>query len=164
MAIQYKLEQLNHVQLIGVLRKYESDDEMQKDIPSFWQKVNNDGVVDDLIELSNQTLSGMLGVILQKEDNHFDYFIGVPCDNSNNNDSHFNTLELSAHKYVVIDAKGKVPEAIKSIMPKIYQELLPQAKFKTIRAPMFEHYLPGNTQSNDYITEIWIPIEVQTKD
>ena len=30
MAIQYKLEQLNHVQLIGVLRKYESDDEMQK--------------------------------------------------------------------------------------------------------------------------------------
>ena len=92
MAIQYKLEQLNHVQLIGVLRKYESGDEMQKDIPSFWQKVNNDGVVDDLIELSNQTLSGLLGVILQKEDNHFDYFIGVPCDNSNNNDSHFNTL------------------------------------------------------------------------
>ena len=30
MAIQYKLEQLNHVQLIGVLRKYESGDEMQK--------------------------------------------------------------------------------------------------------------------------------------
>lgn len=49
MAIQYKMEQLNHVQLIGVLRKYESGDEMQKDIPSFWQKVNNDGVVDDLI-------------------------------------------------------------------------------------------------------------------
>ena len=49
-------------------------------------KVNNDGVVDDLIELSNQTLSGLLGVILQKEDNHFEYFIGVPCDNSNNND------------------------------------------------------------------------------
>ncbi len=66
---------------------------------------------------------------------------------------------MSAHKYVVIDAKGKVPEAIKSITPKIYQELLPQAKFKTIRAPMFEHYLPGNTQSSDYITEIWIPIE-----
>ena len=101
----------------------------------------------------------MLGVILQKEDNHFEYFIGVPCDNSNNNNSDFNTLELSAHKYVVIDAKGKVPEAIKSIMPKIYQEFLPQAKFKTIRAPMFEHYLPGNTQSSDYITEIWIPIE-----
>ena len=30
MAIQYKLEQLNHVRLIGVLRKYESGDEMQK--------------------------------------------------------------------------------------------------------------------------------------
>ena len=53
----------------------------------------------------------------------------------------------------------KSSEAIKSITPKIYQELLPQAKFKTIRAPMFEHYLPGNTQSSDYITEIWIPIE-----
>ncbi|WP_210135277.1 GyrI-like domain-containing protein [Staphylococcus sp. GDX8P80P] len=158
MTIQYRFEHLGEVQLIGVLRAYTTGEAMQQDIPAFWQEMNEAGVVKALTQYSNQMLTGLLGVIIPRE-NSIDYFIGVPHDDLNSNDSDFEAIKLMAHNYVVIDAKGRVPEAIKAVMPKIYTELLPQAAFKTIQAPMFEHYLPGNTQSPDYITEIWMPIK-----
>lgn len=158
MTIQYRFEHLGEVQLIGVLRAYTTGEAMQQDIPAFWQEMNEIGVVKALTQYSNQTLTDILGAIIPRE-NRIDYFIGVPYDGLNSNDSNFEAIKLMGHNYVVIDAKGRVPEAIKAVMPKIYTELLPQAAFKTIQAPMFEHYLPGNTQSPDYITEIWMPIK-----
>lgn len=161
--MNYRFETLKETRIIGVAQSFENGNEMQKGIPQYWEETNHQGITDDLIKQNDQILSGVLGVIISKPTKEMDYMIGVTSQKNIKNKQRYEEFKLEKNHYIVIDAKGPVPKAIKDIMPKIYQELLPHLNIEVKPDSMFEHYLPGNTQSANYITEIWIPIQSNIK-
>ncbi|MBC7765899.1 MAG: GyrI-like domain-containing protein [Hyphomonadaceae bacterium] len=46
-------------------------------------------------------------------------------------------------------------------MEKIYSEWLPQANYELIDDYAIELYTEGNNQSNDYQSEVWIPVRAK---
>ena len=115
-----------------------------------------------LIEKSDQQLNGLLGVCIPHQDKTMDYAIGV----TSADDPHdgLDTFYLEGGKYLVVEAKGPVPKSVQQTMNHIHRELIPNENIEVKQAPFFELYREGDTESDNYITEIWIPIEVQTKD
>lgn len=157
--MDYRFENLNAMRVIGVKRTFNNGKDMQQGIPEFWQEVNDKGITEKLVEMSNGTLTGVLGVVISYSTGEMDYFIGVPSEEKMNDYVMYSEFHLNPHQYVVFNVVGRVPESIKEAMPHIYQDILPNVDFETINAPLFEHYLPGNTQDVEYITEIYIPIK-----
>lgn len=43
-------------------------------------------------------------------------------------------------------------------MNHIHRELIPNENIEVKQAPFFELYREGDTESDNYITEIWMPI------
>ena len=43
---------------------------------------------------------------------------------------------------------------------KIYSEWLPGSEYEMAPAPDFELYTDGDTDSPDYVSEIWIPVKI----
>ena len=85
------------------------------------------------------------------------YMIGVSCE-TNPNDG-LETYQLEDNDYLVVNAKGKVPQSIRQAMRQIHHELIPNENIQLKHAPFFELYPEGDTQDDNYITEIWLPIE-----
>ena len=96
-------------------------------------------------------------VCLPKEDRTMDYAIGVPSTE----DPHdgLETFNLEGGKYLVVEAKGPVPKSVQQTMNDIHHELIPRENIEIKQAPFFELYGPGDTQSESYVTEIWMPIQ-----
>ncbi|MCJ1655644.1 GyrI-like domain-containing protein [Staphylococcus sp. NRL 16/872] len=156
--MDYCFKDLENLKIVGIKRKYSNGREMQQDIPDFWQEVNNKQLTEEIIEKSNHKLSGILGICRTLENGALEYIIGVPTNQNIDNESVYEMIALEAQTYIVFEAVGKVPQAVKETIAQIHQNVLPKLDVSVKSAPLFEHYLPGNTQSDDYITEIWIPI------
>ena len=59
--------------------------------------------------------------------------IGVSCE-TNPNDG-LETYQLEDNDYLVVNAKGKVPQSIRQAMRQIHQELIPTENIQLKRAP-----------------------------
>ena len=51
-----------------------------------------------------------------------------------------------------------MPDAIQMMWEKVYKEWLPAADYELIPDYDIENYLPGDSSSKDYISEICIPV------
>lgn len=156
--MDYRFEDLEKLKIVGIKRRFSNGKEMQHGIPEFWQEVNEQQLTEDIIGKSNHQLSGILGICRALDNGEMEYMIGVPTNEDVDDVGTYELIELDAQTYIVFDAIGKVPQAVKETIAQIHQHVLPQLDVTVKRAPFFEHYLPGNTQSDDYITEIWMPI------
>lgn len=105
---------------------------------------------------SDQQLNGLLGVCIPHQDKTMDYAIGV----TSADDPHdgLDTFYLEGGKYLVVEAKGPVPKSVQQTMNHIHRELIPNENIEVKQAPFFELYREGDTESDNYITEIWMPI------
>ena len=61
--------------------------------------------------------------------------------------------------WAVFKSVGPMPDAIQEVWRRIYSEWLPQTEYERIRNYDFEMYTEGNNQSEDYPSEIWIPVK-----
>ena len=71
---------------------------------------------------------------------------------------------IEGGNFIVFLLKGPY-EQLGEADGQIYSKLLPEAGVKPLQKPMFERYLndPGNTNCENLLTEIWIPIEKPSK-
>lgn len=155
--MDYQIKSMKATHIIGVTRQFKSGGHAQSNIPDFWEDVTSMGLDRRLAEKSDLALNGLLGLCLPQQDGKMNYMIGVSCE-TNPNDG-LETYQLEDNDYLVVNAKGKVPQSIRQAMRQIHQELIPTENIKLKRAPFFELYPEGDTQDDNYITEIWLPIE-----
>ena len=71
----------------------------------------------------------------------------------------FDLFEIPAATWVVFSGKGKVYEGLDALFTKIFTEWLPSSGYEQAMSYSVEIYPPGNSQSNDYAFEIWIPVK-----
>lgn len=155
--MDYKIVKLEDTKIIGVYRHYKSGGHAQSNIPDFWEDVLEMKLDKRLMQKSDHHLNGLLGVCMPKEDRTMDYAIAV----TSKEDPHdgLETFYLEGGKYMVVEAKGPVPQCVQQVMNQIHHELIPNENIEIKQAPFFELYAPGDTQSDFYITEIWMPIK-----
>lgn len=154
--MNYRVEHLEQFKAAGERKIYGTMEEAQRGIVGFWETFNRSGKSDVLIQLKDNTLDGMLGLCFPRYDGGMEYVIGVSVTQA---PSDFETFIVEDGRYLVFDAVGPVPLEIQRVTNEIFQNVLPSSKYELRDAPEFELYHSGDVTSDDYKTEIWIPIK-----
>jgi AraC family transcriptional regulator len=127
------------------------------EIPKFWRDSHTDGTVGKIAALGKT--EDMLGLCYDMQQNGeiFKYAIAVENDAAASH-SGFESIAIPAATWAVFTSIGPMPGAIQEVWNRIYQEWFPATGYEQAQAPDFELYPPGDTMSEDYRCEVWIPI------
>jgi len=68
-------------------------------------------------------------------------------------------FEIPAATWAMFSGKGKVYEGLDALFTRIFTEWLPSSGYEQSMQYTIEIYPPGNSQSDDYAFEIWIPVK-----
>lgn len=153
--MNYRVEELDTVNILGESRHYSTMEEAQREISGFWTAFNqrNDN---SLFKLQNDYLKGILGLCIPAKEGGMIYVIGVTSDNES---ERWSKHQVKKGRYLVFDAIGPVPDEIQRVTREIYSNFLPVSEYELRDDAEFELYLPGDVAANDYKTEIWIPVK-----
>jgi AraC family transcriptional regulator len=123
------------------------------EIPAFWGEYFNNGFADIVTPDI-----GMCGKV-DSEKKGFYYGIGTFSENVVEKPDGFEKWDITANTWAVFKCIGAMPDSIQEMWKRIFSEWLPQAKYEMIPSYDFELYTDGDTDSPDYVSEIWIPVK-----
>ncbi|WP_425804935.1 effector binding domain-containing protein [Desulfitobacterium sp. Sab5] len=125
----------------------------EKEIPKFWTEYFSDG--------SQKQVCGMLGICEQEKtgSREFRYGIGCECESNSIIPDGFEMLTIPAYTWAIFKCVGPMPDTIQNMWKRIYSEWLPQAGYELISDYDIELYTDGNNKSEDYVSEIWMPVK-----
>ena len=156
--MKYRIEDRDGIRLIGCKHFISASVEMNyKKIPSLWDDLPQE-TFDELKSLSDSEPTGVLGVFAKKHDNGFDYWMAAsttkPCP------EHFEILEIPPARWMIIEAKGALPNSIQDVFKRLYAEWFPASTEYARRQEVYEieWFSDGDTNSDSYICEAWVPV------
>jgi AraC family transcriptional regulator len=119
------------------------------------------GVKKEFSWLNNGQIKGVLGVCTmdqnQKDKNLLDYWVATEYEG--NAPERFQHHEIPASKWAVFAVNGAMPHAMQKAWKQIFSEWFPGSGYQHAGIPEFEMYPEGNPFSEDYYSEIWIPVK-----
>ncbi len=71
-------------------------------------------------------------------------------------------FDIPAHTWAIFTCKGTLNQKVHPItqtMTRVLSEWLPTSGYELIKGIDLETYGPGDTQSDDYICELWLPVK-----
>jgi AraC family transcriptional regulator len=71
----------------------------------------------------------------------------------------FETFAIPAQTWAVFKCVGAMPKAIQDMWKRVYEEWLPNSDYELNSTYEIEMYTSGDTDSPDYVSEIWIPVK-----
>ena len=69
--------------------------------------------------------------------------------------------EIPAREWAVFTARGTLNQKVHPVtqtMNRVMSEWIPASHYELLDGLSLEVYGPGNTQSDDYVTELWLPV------
>ena len=152
-----RIAEKGKLRVIGMKRTYKNVEEGMENIPKFWTEFNASKECTEMCSKMDGELKGFLGLCIPHETGAgYDYMI---CINSSAEaGGELEEYEIPDAKWMIFEAKGKLPESVQSVTKQIYEEVLTGSEYKHDNKPDFELYLSGDIENEDYITEIWIPV------
>jgi len=150
--MDYRIEKKEAFPVIVMARVIGEDSSSA--IPAFWDEYMSQGM--------HSKVPGAMGVCgeMTAKGKEFKYGIGCPEEWVRELPDGFERWVIPANTWAVFKCVGAMPDAIQSMWKKIYSEWLPQAKYELVQSPYeFEYYTEGDSQSPDYVSEIWIPVK-----
>lgn len=160
-SMNYRVEKKEEFKVFGTVLKTTSEDgKSYKEIPKFWQQVFASGQFKEMLNLCDED-SKNYGVCLpMKNEDEFDYVIGF--SGSREDYSKYEVFEIPAAKWGIFECRGLMPNAMQSVFQRIFKEWLPATDYEIdMTKPVLEYYTEGDTTSNDYYSEIWMPLKGQ---
>lgn len=160
--MNYRIVERSGIRVVGVKRDIPCDAEggsPSQGVAAFWQEVNENGTVGQLIQLLNGEIKGPLGVTCNydSERNTVEYWIGV--ESSDDAPNGFSVTELPSAKWVVFEVIGPVSTAMPSAWRRIYSEWFPSNGYEPADKPPLEVYTDPNPLSENATNEIWVAIQ-----
>lgn len=149
-----KFENGREITVAGINESYTA--ETQMNIPKQWERF-----APQLGKVPGQFGTTSYGVCWNFKPNcGFDYLTGVEVADSSKLPAVFQTVKLSAKRYVVFKHVGHV-SGLPETLTTIHKQWEPDSGLKLAAAPMFERYTEKfNPQTWDGEIEILIPLEV----
>ena len=70
----------------------------------------------------------------------------------------FEVIHIPAATWAIFESIGPMPKVIQDVTVRIFQEWFPSTGYEHDAKPELEVYLPGDTSSQDYHCQVWMPI------
>ncbi len=137
-----------------------ADRENLNTIPDFWTRAQADGTIEKLLALASDR-SCVLGVCYGNQptdDKTFDYAIAVQADPETPVPEGFRRTAIPARTWAVFDCAGPMPDAIQALWHRIITEFFPGSAYEPTCELDMEAYPDGDMTSEDYHSQIWVPI------
>ncbi|GEP84247.1 putative effector domain of transcriptional regulator [Staphylococcus piscifermentans] len=155
--MEYEIKHLDTTQVIGILSKYATMQDAQQGLPQAWSNFNASDKPETLKAISNDKLQGFLGIVIPTE-NGMNYLIAVTSDKKSAAGLYPYTLPEG--NYIVADAIGPLPYTLQKTTERLYNpDVLSDLGYQYRNAPGIELYPHGNTDADDYVAQVWVPIE-----
>lgn len=156
--MNYRIEEKDAFRIIGVKERYQLNvDENFANIPLFWQRTTQSGIVEKMLPIMNTEIQGVLGVsTCWKGKEYFDYYIAVAS--TDDVPEGMEEYEVTAATWAIFECVGAMPHAIQQLQKRIVTEWLPTSGYEYANAPDIEVYFEGNQESENYKCEVWLPI------
>ena len=155
--MEYQLQQLASLTLVGIKETYENGRQAQQHIAGFWQRCYQEGVIADLQLKNNVDLVGILGLCIPELDGKMSYMIAVTGDNSADIEK-YDVITLASSKYMVFEAQEQYLKQFNKNGRGSSLHTSISSRYGKI-STIFELYQDGDTTSEKYITEIWMPVK-----
>jgi len=151
-VMDYKIVNKDSFKVALKTRRFNSESS-GKEIPKFWSEYFSDGL--------HSKVCGMMGICMPQELGSIEFEYGIGCEEKyvTQIPEGFKTIEIKPCTWAVFKCVGAMPDAIQNLWKRIYSEWLPQSNYELISGYDIEFYTEGDTNSKDYISEIWIPVK-----
>lgn len=155
--MNYKIETKQAFKIVGVKEHYKLDvEENFKQVPIFWQKTIQSGIIPTITSLIDKEPYGTLGVSTCMNGEDFDYYIAVATDKKT--PENLTDCIVPKCTWAIFECIGPMPKAIQDLQKRIVTEWLPTSGYEYANAPDIEVYFDGNQLAEDYKCEVWLPI------
>lgn len=150
--MDYKIVKKEEFKLV-VKSKMFNEQNCTEEIPEFWKEYFSNGL--------HEKVCGAIGFCGQMKASSKEFKYGIGCIDKDAKEipKDFEILDIPAHTWAIFKCVGPMPIAIQDMWKRIYSEWLPQSEYRLIPDYDMEVYTEGDAQSQDYISEIWIPVK-----
>lgn len=156
--MDYRIVKKEAFAVVGkTLKTGTENGENQRTIPAFWQQCGQDGTVETLTRLGpGRPLLGICSMPPGEE--LLTYWVAVEIEPDAPVPDGYGTWTVPAAAWAVFPSVGPVTPTIQQVWGRIYSEWFPSSGYEHADAPELEVYPGGNTEAEDYMCEVWIPI------
>ncbi|MFC3212414.1 AraC family transcriptional regulator [Planomicrobium okeanokoites] len=157
--MKYRIVEKESFQAIGVKREFSlQGGENLSGIPDMWMEMNQDGTSDAIAKLQSGEINGLLGICANFEDGTtMDYWIAA--ESAQAVPEGFKQIEIPASKWGVFEVHGAMPDAMPKVWKQIFSEWFPSNQYENAGTAELEVYPAGDAYSEEYVSEIWIPLK-----
>lgn len=160
--MKYRIETKEAFRMVGVKEAMCTDNgENFKRIPKFWDEVYENGTCEKIMSFSTEESPISYGVCANFRENGFDYYITTVSEKNAPKD--MEELFIPKNMWVIFECVGKLPDSQQNVWKRIFTEWFPNSGYEHADGPEIEWYSDGDTTSDDYKSEIWIPIVKSNK-
>lgn len=160
-VMDYKIVEKEAFEILEKVEAHSIENETNaKSIPDFWTRSHNDGTVKTLFEnaTDNTFIFGVCYGNNSDSAKTFNYSIGSICDENTIVPKGFRKNTIPARTWAVFECKGAMPKAIQEMWHKITAEFFPTSGYEPTYEMDIEAYTEGDMSSENYRSEIWIPV------
>ena len=149
--MKYKIEKWEAMELLVHTKDFHAETS-ETEIPKFWDEY--------FANEEYRKIPGYLGVCAQKktDGDEFKYGIGCKASDVEGIPDGFELIRIPEYNWAVFKCVGPSPKAIQDMWERIYREWLPVSDYELIPDYDIENYLPGDPTSQNYVSEICIPV------
>jgi AraC family transcriptional regulator len=163
-TMNYRIEKIEAFRVVAKVKSFSTDDNINKvKIPDFWSACFADGSIRTLHQFAKGNPSitgdGILGICDNSlnDSEHFNYAIGVETT-ENEVPNEYTIIDIPSATWAVFKCIGSMPKSIQYMWKRIYSEFFPQSDYEPTQGIDFEYYTQGDNSKDNYISEIWLPV------
>jgi AraC family transcriptional regulator len=147
-----KIEKENAFSIIVKTKQFNEETSFE-DVPKFWDEYYEQGF--------HNVVPPMLGICVNnKEGLEFEYGIGSLKDYCNKVPEGFKEINIPENLWGKFYTKGKMPAAIQNLWKEVI-EWVQNSEYEIISNYDFECYSEGNSNSEDYVSGIWVALKLK---
>ena len=124
-----------------------------EEVPKFWDEYYDNGY--------QNVVPPMLVICINNSGSFkFEYGIGSLKDYCNEIPAGFKVMDISENLWGKFYTKGKMPTAIQNLWKEVI-EWIQNSEYEIVENYDFECYSEGDTNSDDYVSGIWVPLKLK---
>ena len=145
-AMNYRIEELNEFRLVGYKER----------IPEIWDEIYKSGKCNKIMEYNDNKKISCMGACANADEKGFDYYVATGSSKEIPDD--MDELIVKGGTYVIFECIGKMPDGQQNVWKRVFTEWFPTSNYEIVDGPQMEWYSDGDSSSDDYKSEIWIPV------
>ncbi|MFT4105064.1 MAG: AraC family transcriptional regulator [Lacrimispora sp.] len=156
-AMNYCVKELGEFRLVGFKERMPMENgENFKRIPQLWCEMGSQGKLEEMMKYNDREDLSCMGICANMDEKEFDYYIATGSGKEIPED--MEEILIPAGTYAIFECIGRMPEGQQNVWKRIFTEWFPLSGYEMADGPQLEWYSQEDTDSDDYKSEIWIPV------